>query len=219
MVHRAASLRVGLVSVILAAGLATAGCGTVGKVESGDAGQGKELFTQKCAACHTLADANARGQIGPNLDWAFKDAREQGFDESTIQDVVRGQIAYPDEAPADGSQGMPPDLVTGGDADSVAVYVAKVAGKPVSGGGGGGTKNAKSGKEIFQSAGCTGCHTLKDAGATGTVGPNLDQAKPSEQLAVQRVTNGSGAMPPFKGQLTDAQIQAVAKYVSTAAGK
>jgi cbb3-type cytochrome c oxidase subunit III len=211
-------LRAALASLLVAAGLGAASCGTVGKVASGDPTHGKELFQQKCAACHTLADANARGSIGPNLDWAFKDARNQGFDESTIQDVVRGQIAYADEAPADGSQGMPQNLVTGDDADSVAVYIAKVAGKPVQGGGGG-KPTGTSGKEIFQSAGCTGCHTLKDAGSTGTVGPNLDQAKPSEALAIKRVTNGQGAMPPFKGQLTDAQIQAVAKYVSSVAGK
>jgi cbb3-type cytochrome c oxidase subunit III len=210
--------RVALASLLLTAALGAAGCGTVGKVASGDPSHGKELFQQKCAACHTLADANARGQIGPNLDWAFRDARDQGFDESTIEDVVRGQIAYADEAPADGSQGMPQNLVTGDDADSVAVYLAKVAGKPVQGGGGGGTKSTN-GKEIFQSAGCTGCHTLKDAGSTGTVGPNLDQAKPSEALVVQRVTNGKGAMPSFKGQLSDAQIKAVAKYVSSVAGK
>ena len=64
-----------------------------------------------------------------------------------------------------------------------------------------------------------GCHTLADAGATGTVGPNLDQAKPPHELVVQRVTNGMGAMPPFKGQLTDKQIQDVAAYVSSVAGK
>jgi cbb3-type cytochrome c oxidase subunit III len=214
-------LRAALASLLLAAGVGTAGCGTVGKVASGDPSHGKELFQQKCAACHTLADANARGQIGPNLDWAFKDARGQGFDDSTIEDVVRGQIAYADEAPADGSQGMPQNLVTGDDADSVAVYVARVAGKPVQGGGGGGggSQGGTSGKEIFQSAGCTGCHTLKDAGSTGNVGPNLDQAKPPESLVVDRVTNGKGPMPSFKGQLSDAQIQAVAKYVSSVAGK
>ncbi len=204
--------------VALAAAVGTAGCGTVGNVTAGDQGTGKELFTQKCAACHTLADAGAAGTIGPNLDWAFKEARDQGFDESTIRDVVRGQIAYPDETPADGSQGMPADLVTGADADSVAVYVAAVAGKP-SAGGGGNLAKAKTGKEIFLAAGCTGCHTLKDAGATGTVGPNLDQAKPSEAIAVDRVANGRGAMPPFKGKLTDAQIKEVAKYVSSVAGK
>jgi mono/diheme cytochrome c family protein len=33
------------------------------------------------------------------------------------------------------------------------------------------------------------------------------------------VTNGKGAMPSFKGQLTDTQIQDVAAYVSSVAGK
>ena len=69
------------------------------------------------------------------------------------------------------------------------------------------------------SAGCVGCHTLADAGATGTVGPNLDDAKPDAALVVERVTNGKGPMPPFKGQLTDKQIQDVAAYVSSVAGK
>ena len=40
------------------------------------------------------------------------------------------------------------------------------------------------GKEVFESAGCVGCHTLADAGATGTVGPNLDEAKPPADLVV-----------------------------------
>ena len=38
--------------------------------------------------------------------------------------------------------------------------------------------NAVAGKAVFASAGCKACHTLKAAGATGTVGPNLDQLKP-----------------------------------------
>jgi mono/diheme cytochrome c family protein len=75
------------------------------------------------------------------------------------------------------------------------------------------------GKEVFESAGCVGCHTLADAGATGTVGPNLDEAKPSADLVVTRVTNGMGAMPPFKGQLSEQQIKDVAAYVSSVAGQ
>jgi len=75
------------------------------------------------------------------------------------------------------------------------------------------------GKEVFESAGCVGCHTLADAGATGNVGPNLDEAKPSADLVVTRVTNGMGGMPAFKGQLSDKQIQDVAAYVSSVAGK
>jgi len=74
------------------------------------------------------------------------------------------------------------------------------------------------GKAVFTSAGCVGCHTLADAGATGTVGPNLDEAKPDNELVVTRVTKGQGAMPPFAGQLTDQQIADVAAYVTQATG-
>jgi mono/diheme cytochrome c family protein len=74
------------------------------------------------------------------------------------------------------------------------------------------------GKAIFLKAGCVGCHTLADAKATGTVGPNLDQAKPDYRLATARVTLGKGAMPSFKSQLTTQQIADVASYVVKATG-
>jgi mono/diheme cytochrome c family protein len=76
------------------------------------------------------------------------------------------------------------------------------------------------GKAVFVGpAGCKGCHTLQDAGATGKVGPNLDDAKPALSLAVERVVNGGAAgMPPFKGQLSDKQIADVAAYVVKATG-
>jgi mono/diheme cytochrome c family protein len=79
--------------------------------------------------------------------------------------------------------------------------------------------DAAAGKTVFQTAGCTSCHTLKAAGATGTVGPNLDEAKPSADLVVERVTNGKGVMPSFKGQLSPKQIADVAAFVSSSAGK
>jgi mono/diheme cytochrome c family protein len=73
------------------------------------------------------------------------------------------------------------------------------------------------GKAVFTgAAGCSGCHTLKNAGATGTVGPNLDQLKPAEDVARKQVENGGGGMPPFKGQLSAKQIDDVAAYVFTA---
>jgi mono/diheme cytochrome c family protein len=74
------------------------------------------------------------------------------------------------------------------------------------------------GKALFLKSGCVGCHTLADAKATGTVGPNLDQAKPDYRLATARVTLGKGAMPSFKGQLSDQQIADVASYVVKATG-
>ena len=74
------------------------------------------------------------------------------------------------------------------------------------------------GQQVFVDSGCGGCHVLSAANASGAVGPNLDQAKPSEDLVVERVTNGLNAMPAFKDQLTPDQIEAVAAYVSQSAG-
>jgi len=219
-----------LLVLSLVGALGLAACGdTVGYTDasSGDKIHGKELFKQGCGSCHTLADAGTTGAIGPNLDYAFLQSRKDGLGEDTILQVVRDQMAYAVTKPSTGSPGMPRDIFTGQDADDVATYVASVAGldasgqiinpanppKPTPPGG------AADGKTIFATAGCTGCHTLKAAGSTGTVGPNLDEAKPPKELVIDRVTNGKGGMPSFKGQLSDAQIQAVATYVSENAGK
>jgi mono/diheme cytochrome c family protein len=83
----------------------------------------------------------------------------------------------------------------------------------------GGTQNASAeGKTVF-SSNCKGCHTLQDAGATGSVGPNLDDVKPDKATVERQVENGGGPMPAFKGKLSDAQITAVSTYVSTVAGQ
>jgi len=191
--------------------LSAAGCGTGGKAKAGDVQSGKKLFSSTCAGCHTLADANARGTVGPNLDDAFAADRKQGFAESSIHDIVLDQIRF--------AQGqMKPNLLRGQDAQDVAAYVASVAGTgktaPT-----GGKITATDGKTIFGQAGCGSCHTLKDAASTGTVGPNLDELKPPEPRVVTQVTNGGAVMPAFKDRLTKAQIEAVAKYVSSTAGK
>jgi mono/diheme cytochrome c family protein len=75
------------------------------------------------------------------------------------------------------------------------------------------TGDAAAGEAVFASAGCGGCHTLEAAGATGTVGPNLDEAKPEQALVIDRVTHGKSVMPSFAGQLSEKQIQDVAAYV------
>lgn len=73
--------------------------------------------------------------------------------------------------------------------------------------------NAAAGKSVFASAGCSGCHTLKAAGATGTVGPNLDQLQlPLARIELQ-VVGGGATMPAFKGTLSDQQIADVAQFV------
>jgi mono/diheme cytochrome c family protein len=79
-------------------------------------------------------------------------------------------------------------------------------------------KAATSGAQVFASAGCGSCHTLKAAHATGSVGPNLDQLKPDATTVAAIVRSGGGTMPSFDGKLNAAQIAAVARYVSSAAG-
>jgi mono/diheme cytochrome c family protein len=92
------------------------------------------------------------------------------------------------------------------------------AGETTTGGEEGGQGDAATGKQIFAAQGCGSCHTLSDAGASGTVGPNLDEAKPSHDKVVEMVTNGSGVMPSFKDKLSEQEINDVAAYVSSAAG-
>jgi outer membrane protein assembly factor BamB len=79
--------------------------------------------------------------------------------------------------------------------------------------------SVKAGMKVFDTAGCATCHTLAAAGSTGTVGPNLDQLKPSDALVVHQVTNGGGGMPAFGSTLSKSQIQSVALFVSSVAGK
>jgi cytochrome c553 len=78
--------------------------------------------------------------------------------------------------------------------------------------------SAAAGRVVFASAGCGACHTLAAAGASGKVGPSLDDAKPDAAHVVEVVTHGKGAMPPYKGRLTDEQIRDVAAYVAQSAG-
>jgi mono/diheme cytochrome c family protein len=100
------------------------------------------------------------------------------------------------------------------------------------GGGGGGGSSTSSGGSASGSSGsasaqgktvftsnCGGCHTLKDAGTTGSVGPNLDDVQPDKATVVRQVNNGGGPMPSFKGKLSSAQINDVSAYVSSVAGQ
>jgi mono/diheme cytochrome c family protein len=208
--------------------LAFVGCGTGGFVSEGSQGAGKRLFIQSCGGCHVLADAGTAGTIGPNLDDAFAQSRADGMTSSTFTQVVAGQIRFPIVTTSTGAPGMPgPDTTlprcddVEGDAfcvddqdqaiADIAVYVGAVAGTGVT------AEVSTDGKSIFTTS-CGGCHTLADAGTAGTTGPNLDDARPPRDLAVDRVTNGRGQMPPFKDSLSPEQIAAVADYVASASG-
>ena len=154
-----------LAALIVAVG---SGCGTGGPAEGGNANQGKKLFLSegKCGGCHTLKAAASSGQIGPNLDEAFRQDKVEGFEESGIQNVVLDQIRFP----RDGSV-MLPDLVEGQDAVDVAAFVAKCAAAdpeddedrlacP-------GIVAKPGGEGLYTSLGCLGCHSIDGSASSG----------------------------------------------------
>ncbi len=119
---RSGSQRLAAAAAIAAlVAVAASGCGR----EDPDVVTGKQLFVEKCGACHTLARAGTSGVNGPDLDEAFGSARRHGLGEGTVEGVTLAQIANPLRM-----SGMPAKLVTGQDAKDVASYVAAVAGQP-----------------------------------------------------------------------------------------
>jgi mono/diheme cytochrome c family protein len=260
---------------ILAVGAGVTACGSeeispTVQHDQPNIARGAELFSERCAGCHTLDVDGAQGGAtkvtdrervdGPNFN-----VRRETHD-SVLYAIRNGGFS---------GAIMPENIVVGRDADDIAAFLAKYAGRerkpeitpqqPAGGGnanGGstttptntqtqqntttttpeagttstpeagttstpeagttstpaGGQQANAQGKQIF-TQNCGSCHTLKDAGTSGTVGPNLDDLKPDTATVQRQVTNGGGPMPAFKGQLSDAEIQAVSQYVSSVAGK
>jgi mono/diheme cytochrome c family protein len=86
---------------------------------------GKQQFVAKCGSCHTLARANTKGIVGPNLDEAFRGDIAEGLERNAVRGVVEGQIAIPNPEGA-----MPKELLTGAKARDVAAYVAGAVDRP-----------------------------------------------------------------------------------------
>src|SRR4051794_12831964 len=107
---------------LLAAGAAAiaalGGCSAKDGSSQADLVQGKKLFVSKCGSCHTLARANTKGNVGPNLDDAFSNPVQEGFGDSAIRGLVREWIGIARK----GGQ-MPQGLVKGQNAQDVAAYV------------------------------------------------------------------------------------------------
>ncbi|MGH2922996.1 MAG: c-type cytochrome [Solirubrobacterales bacterium] len=192
--------------------------------ENADVDRGEQLFTQKCGSCHTLTGAGTNADIGPNLDLAFQQARASGMDQDTIEGIVEGQIANPrPSSPEDTATYMPANLVEGEDARDVAAYVASVAGVP-------GIEAPEFVAPEFFATNCGGCHTLSQAGTTGTTGPDLDEALAGmspDQISEQIVNPDSeiapgfqaGVMPQNYGETLNPQdLRALVRYLMQAVG-
>ncbi|HTZ85174.1 MAG TPA: plastocyanin/azurin family copper-binding protein [Solirubrobacteraceae bacterium] len=113
-------------ALLLALGaLVATGCGEVKGADNANLIAGKKAFVAKCGSCHTLAHAETKGVVGPNLDEAFRASIEEGLQRSTIRGVVEEQIKIPNPEGA-----MPKNLVSGSTARDIAAYVEKVAAAP-----------------------------------------------------------------------------------------
>ncbi len=213
------------------------------KHPTGDLVHGKQLFVAKCGVCHTLSHAGTKGAVGPNLDDAFRQDRVDGYKDTSIEGLVSYWIQYPN------TQGvMPARIFQGQNAQDVAAYVADVAAIP--GQDTGALARAvqasvpitpAAGKTVFTGpGGCGSCHTLADAGTTGTVGPDLTKRLASDcaSSASKKVRGATlddcihtaivkpyayipsgykaGVMPSnFETTLSSSQIKALVAYLSS----
>jgi mono/diheme cytochrome c family protein len=178
----AARARLALLAAALIGAPLVAGCDAS---EDADLERGRALFIQNCGTCHTLAQAGTGANIGPDLDAAFARARADGMDSDTIEGVTQQQIAnprdidLPEGTPEYTAVYMPPEIVTGQDAEDVAAYVGDVAGVA-------GAKPPPLGppEQIFAER-CGTCHSL-EAGAGDGVGPNLADSLAGQDAAYIR---------------------------------
>jgi mono/diheme cytochrome c family protein len=112
------------VSAVAGAALGLSAC-SAQQGNNADVVNGKVLFVQHCGACHTLARAGTKGNVGPNLDQAFQQSVKDGFGRSAIEGAVHGWILHPNAYSP-----MPAKVVSGQDAQDVAAYVAQSVAKP-----------------------------------------------------------------------------------------
>jgi hypothetical protein len=123
---------------------------------------------------------------------------------------------------------MPADLVTGKDLDDVASYIGTVAGNPEFKGP---ELPNDPGALVFSQNNCAGCHTLEAAGASGTVGPDLDDVLPGQTAAMimqsivkpeAKRTPGypTGVMPNTFGQSISSQpLDQLVQFLLKCSGK
>jgi plastocyanin len=180
---------------LVASAAAIGACGNSGKA---DETTGKQLFTQKCGACHVLGNAGTKGVQGPNLDLAFKQSIADGLGRSTIRGVVRKQIAFPQ-----GSV-MPSNLVKGQQADDVAAYVADAIGKAggATGGGPSGTAKANAQNVVQIPTDPTGQLAFKYKNATAKAGKVTILTKNDASVPHNIAIQGGPSGPVVQGGAT-----------------
>jgi plastocyanin len=111
--------RVGAAGLFAALAVGASGCSIKG-ADNANLILGKQAFVAKCGACHTLARANTKGVVGPNLDAVFKTSIAEGLQRNAVRTVVEGQVQNPNPEGV-----MPANLASGETLKDIAAYVAQ----------------------------------------------------------------------------------------------
>jgi plastocyanin len=202
MNHRGSHAR--HLAVLLGAGcllFGISGCGGVKRGEEANLITGKQEFVAKCGSCHTLARANTKGTVGPNLDEAFRASINEGLERSAVQTAIEGQIENPNKFGA-----MPSGLASGTKLTSIAAYVAQAVDRPGQDSGllASAVKAPGSGKPAVEKAGKleipadpTGQLAYLSNKASATAGPVAismpNMSGVSHNIAVESGTGGATA--------------------------
>ncbi len=111
-------------AALLALAIAASGCAVKGADNANEI-LGKQAFVAKCGSCHTLARANTKGVVGPNLDEVFRTSVAEGEQRNAVRTVVEGQVQNPNPLGV-----MPKGLASGATLSDIAAYVAQSVDKP-----------------------------------------------------------------------------------------
>lgn len=168
-----------------------------GNVYAFDAGNGDELWSSKLPAGAAGPIAAYGGTLIVPAGFVFKRGQQAQVVAFTIGGLgTIGGTAAPKIKQQEGG--------------AVAEKAEGEAGAEAAAGG-------PDGKALFTES-CGGCHTLADAGTSGTAGPDLTSIALDEAAIDKQITNGGPGMPPFKGQLTPEEIAAIAAYLASVDG-
>jgi plastocyanin len=189
-------------AVLAALALLSAGCS--GGLKGGDNAnliKGKQAFVAKCGSCHTLARANTKGIVGPNLDEAFRASISEGGGRGTVRSVVEGQVENPNK---DGV--MPSGLASGQTLRDIAEYVAESAARTGKDTGllataveapGAGKPAVEKGGKLSIAASPSGQLAYVSSKATGTAGPVTiempNMSGVSHNIAIEEGEHGATA--------------------------
>jgi sulfite dehydrogenase len=170
---------------------------------------GQRVFAKHCALCHSIGDRISHpsfvespipnfNTVKPKPDYIRVRVEGGGIDMPTIVSELRP-----------------------GELQAVVAYVATASGRDIDAGADA-SASVTLGEQVFK-ANCQSCHSIAGRQATGTPaypGTKFEAVRPSAALVMRQVRRGiPEEMPSFRGKLTDAQIAAVAQYVTMTAGR